>query len=299
MTHTGAESGQRDGRVVPVSGARWAAVAVLSIALLAASYVAAVRTPQGQAWENAALRGADHANTGTVTAVVDALGSITTTSLVIGVALVTIIALVRRRLDLAVASLGVIALGQVITQGLKRFILPRPSLVVYGADHTPNSFPSGHTTIAMTVLFATIIVVPYRWRGLTLLALLPWAWGVGAYTIASKWHRLSDILGADAVALLCACLASWWLARRSDIKQYGGPARPGRVALVVVFSVVSVVALVVGTLLWSMPLDNWAALSHPDAQQDAIAYLGSHAFAAAFPGLTALTFWGLWHRLGT
>lgn len=298
MIHTGAESGHH-GHVIPVSGVRWVAVAALGALLLVASYVAAVRTPQGQAWENAALRGADHANTAAVAAVVDALGPITTYSLVIGVALVTVIALVRRRLDLAVASLGVIALGQLITQALKRFILPRPFLVTYSADHTPNSFPSGHTTIAMTVLFAAIIVVPYRWRVLTLLAVLPWAWGVGAYTIAARWHRLSDIIGADAVALLCACLASWWLARRSDIKQYSGPSRPGRVALVVLFSGVSVVALIVGGILWAMPLGEWATLSHPDPQQDAIAYLGSLAFTTAFPGLTALTFWGLWHRLGT
>lgn len=46
---------------------------------------------------------------------------------------VALIGLLRRRLDLAFAGVGVIVLGQVVTQTLKRFVLPRPDLVEVSA----------------------------------------------------------------------------------------------------------------------------------------------------------------------
>lgn len=278
-------------------GLRWLIGAGIGALVLITAYLIAVWTVGGQAGENAALRGADQARASDAAHASSVLGTITVWSLAAAVLLVAAIALVRRRVDLAIAGVGVILLGQVITQSLKRFILPRPPLVHVVGDYAGNSFPSGHTTIAMTVLFALIIVVPYRWRGVTLLLALSWTVGIGAYTVTAKWHRFSDTLGADAVALICACLASWWLARRGDITPYTGRVLRGRVVLAVLVGAAVFVLLVLGLLLWGIPLARGADLSVVSSAQDYTAYLAANTLAAAASGATALAFWGLWHRL--
>jgi membrane-associated phospholipid phosphatase len=273
--------------------------AVASVLVLAVTYVLAVWTVGGQSVENAALRGADQVADEDLAAAGDALGAITVVSLGLAVVAVAVIALARRRVDLAVAGVSVIVLGQVITQSLKRFVLPRPALVEVVGAYTHNSFPSGHTTIAMTVLFAILIVVPYRWRGVSLFFVLPWAIGIGAYTVTAKWHRFSDTLGAAAVALLCACLASWWLARRGSVRPYTGHPYRLRVVLVVLVALGSMVALALGGLLWGIPMARGNDLAHAGAAAEYTAYLGAHSLAAGFSGAAALIFWWLWRRRTT
>lgn len=116
-------------------------------------------------------------------------------------------------------------------------MLPRPELVDTTGGFTANSLPSGHTTIAMTVLFATVLVVPYRWRGPAMLIVAFWAVSVGHYTLTAKWHRLSDTLAADAVALTLACLASWWLVRRGAVARDTGRPRIVSVLVTVLLSI--------------------------------------------------------------
>lgn len=267
--------------------------------MLTISYLSAVWTTRGQATENAALRGADQVSEQDFSTASEALGHITIVTLAMAVILVALVGLLRRRPDLAVAGVAVIVLGQVITQGLKRFVLPRPELVEVSSNYTQNSFPSGHTTIAMTVLFAVFIVVPRRWRGIAALVVLTWAIGIGAYTTTAKWHRFSDTIGADAVALLCGCLAAWWLTRRGSIGYDHGGSRRGRVIYVVIVATFTTILLALGAILWGVPLLRGTDLAIPDATQDYTAYLGAHAFAAGFSGLTALVFWALWHRVDT
>ncbi|MBO3664816.1 phosphatase PAP2 family protein [Microbacterium stercoris] len=276
---------------------RWVIAMALSAVVLAATYLLAVWTERGQAIENAALRGADQVRADELAQASETLAQITIWSLGIAVVLVAVVALLRRRLDLAVAAVGIIVLGQVITQSLKRFVLPRPQLVEVVGEYTQNSFPSGHTTIAMTVLFAALIVVPYRWRGVTLFVVMTWAIGIGAYTVTAKWHRFSDTLGADAVALTCGCLAAWWLTRRGAIIRYAGRPLRGRVVLAILVGILTAFTLVCGALLWGIPMARGVDASVPDLIQDYNAYLGSHALASGTSGLAALLFWRLWHRL--
>lgn len=278
------------------TAARWLLGAGISGLVLVGTYLLAVWTPTGQALENAALRGADQVNSQEVADANDALHAITLFSLGLAIVVVVAIAMARRRLDLAVAGAGVIVLGQVLTQGLKRFVLPRPELVEVTGNYTQNSFPSGHTTIAMTVLFALLIVVPYRWRGVMMFFVWPWAVGIGAYTITAKWHRFSDTLGAMAVALLCACLASWWLARRGQVGQHTGRAYPGRVVLVVFIALTAVAAVALGGFLWGVGFAQGVEFTQPEAAWDYNAYLGANTLAAGFAGVATLAFWTLWHR---
>lgn len=276
--------------------ARWITGIVVGVVVLVATYLLAVWTRTGQAVENAALRGADQVGAQEEASATDALSAITLGSLVVAVVILAAIGLLRRRPDLAVAAVGVVGVGQVITQGLKRFILPRPELVEASANYTSNSFPSGHTTIAMTVLFALFLVVPYRWRGVAMFFVLPWAVGIGAYTITAKWHRLSDTIGAVAIALICACIASWWLASRGDVHRYTGPSRPGRAFLVVVIGAVSAGAVVIGGFIWGVGFARGVDFATADQVWDYNAYLGAHALSAGIAGLGSLLFWWLWHR---
>ncbi len=276
---------------------RWLLIAGASAMTLVATYLLAVRTKTGQELENAVLRGADDsANRSEFVAANNALDQITLYSLIGACVVIGLIGLLRRRLDLAVAAVGVIFAGQVVTQGLKRFLLVRPELVDVTGDFKGNSLPSGHTTIAMTVLFAALIVVPYRWRGLAMFLTLSWATGIGAYTLTAKWHRLSDTIAADAVALGLACLASWWLARRGLVRPYDGKRYVPRVVFVVLTCLYVAGWLVLGGILWGVPLVG-EGLQQAIAESQWPLYLGAGALASAGSAISALIFWASWRRL--
>ncbi|WP_329793352.1 phosphatase PAP2 family protein [Lentzea sp. DG1S-22] len=272
---------------------RWPVVAAAGLVVAALVYVLAVWTRAGQTIENAALRGADQDDVSETDAAWQALGQITVYSLAAAVAAVALVGVLRKRWDLTIAAVGVIVAGQVVVQALKRFVLPRPALVEVTGDYAHNSLPSGHTTIAMTVLFAAVIVVPWKWRGVMLFFVLPWATAIGQYTLTAKWHRLSDTLAADGIALAVAALAAWWLQRNGSLRPYSGPRRVGRVVLVVFWSVVAAGTLATGSVLWGVPLageglnaDEW------------VIYLGAGAFASAGSLIAALTYLACWRRIG-
>ena len=279
---------------IPTS--RWPHVAVGAAIVAVLVYVLAVLTPVGQELENAALRGADQVSANEAGTANDSLDQITVYSLAFAVVLIAAIGLLRRRWDLALASVGVIVAGQVVTQGLKRYVLPRPPLVSLTGHYADNSLPSGHTTIAMTVLFAALIVVPYRWRGVALFFVLSWAVGIGSYTVTAKWHRLSDTLAADAIALALGCLASWWLARRGLVSRHEGKRRIPRVLIVTFTAVTGAAFLAFGLLFTVVPLsrDGLDSVLRDDTW---IVYLAAQSFASAGSIAAALIFLRTWRRL--
>ncbi|MFD4638914.1 phosphatase PAP2 family protein [Lentzea sp. NPDC058436] len=272
---------------------RWPVVAAAGFVFAAVVYVLAVLTRAGQTIENAALRGADQDNVSETDAAWQALGQITVYSLAAAVVAVALVGVLRKRWDLTIAAVGVIVAGQVVVQALKRFILPRPALVEVTGDYAHNSLPSGHTTIAMTVLFAAIIVVPWKWRGVLLFFVLPWATAIGQYTLTAKWHRLSDTLAADGIALAIAALAAWWLQRKGSLQPYTGPRRVGRVVLVVFWSLVAVATLALGGILWGFSLANEGLNA-----DEWVIYLGAGTFASAGSLIAALTYLACWRRIG-
>lgn len=278
-----------------VPARRWLVVAAVCAVVAVAVYFLAVWTVAGQELENAALRGADEAAARDQAVADEGLSRITVYSLAAAVVLAGLVGLLRRRADLAFAAVGVIVGGQLVTQALKRFLLPRPPLVPLTGHYAANSLPSGHTTIAMTVLFAALIVVPYRWRGVTLFFLLSWAVGIGAYTVTAKWHRLSDTLAADAIALGLACLASWWLARRGAVRRHDGPRRIPRVLVVSLAVAGGIVFLALGGVLIGAAL---AGGGYEDTVRDNawVVYLAASSFASFGSIAAALVFLATWRR---
>ncbi|MAU83450.1 phosphatase PAP2 family protein [Gordonia sp. Z-3] len=275
---------------------RWVAVGVLAIAAGIATYVLAVRTVTGQTIENAALRGADQAGRAMTVQADSVLGTITITSMVIAMLALLVFAVIRRRSWVGLAALVIIVAGQVVTQILKSYVLSRPELIDAYPQYLQNSLPSGHTTAAMTILFGVLLVTPFRLRALVALVVMPWAIGVGAYTITAKWHRFSDTLAADAVALAIACLVCVIGVRLGYLRitPANSPGRPiGQRAVVVFWSVLFVVATAAGAGLWVV---TWLAGSI-DAAAEYRYFLGALVGSAAGSIATALIFWWTLQRV--
>ena len=111
---------------------------------------------------------------------------------------VALVAAARRRPTLAGRALGAVVGANVTTQLLKDYILTRPNLgVTTGAG---NSLPSGHTTVAVTLSLALIVVAPQWFRSPS--AWIGWAWTslMGVSVMMEGWHRPSDVVTAALIA---------------------------------------------------------------------------------------------------
>lgn len=263
--------------------------------VLVATYLGFVLTAGGQRFENAALAGAERANAADKASALASLARISVYSLAVAVVLVFVIGLSRRRVDLAIAGVGVVAVALGVTQVLKRYLLPRPELIPHDPRIAHNSFPSGHTTIAMSVLFGLLIVVPYRWRGFALFVTVFYAIGIGEETVVAQWHRLSDTIGGDMIALAVGCLATAVVARGSGITRV--PRRrfsPRLVFVVLPVASIALVGLVLGGIFVVGALPRLAAGT---SDYDWLAYLTAQTLASAFSALTALVYLGVLRRV--
>ncbi|UIN30180.1 phosphatase PAP2 family protein [Microbacterium binotii] len=284
--------GEVSNRLGVVTGLRWWILLAIAVAVMSAVYVLAVLTPTGQALENAAIAGTHQVSAATGEQALQSLDAITLTTLAAATVVIIAIGVLRRQYELAALAAAVIVGGQVVTQGLKRYILPRPELIGADATIVENSFPSGHTTIAMTLLIAVFLVVPFRWRGVAMTVVMTWAIAIGAYTITARWHRFSDTLGADMVALGLGAVVSLILLRTGRIVPAASRPR-ARVLFVILMSLVAAVMLVLGVFIAvaasRYPLDD------PIIQWDL--YLAANSLAIAGSAWTGLVFWLSWRRL--
>ncbi|CAN5737456.1 hypothetical protein BH09ACT7_BH09ACT7_27000 [soil metagenome] len=271
---------------------------VAALVLGAVVYLLAVRTGLGQALEDAALRGAEQVDPEVHRVAMRQFHTITVTSQVAAAVVVGLIGLLRKQLWLAVAGMAVIFGSQAVTQLLKYHLLTRPELGSIGGAYAENTLPSGHTTAAMSLLFATLIVMPYRFRGVVMFFALTWAVGIGAYTVIIGAHRLSDTLAADAVALIVACGASHFLARTGRVRSVVSP-RAARYTLRTVFvALVGIVGAACVVLGMIAALHAVSARIN-DQPTRWYLFLGSQWLAAAGSVVSALLFWWTWHRLET
>ncbi|PRC44677.1 PA-phosphatase [Mycobacterium sp. ITM-2017-0098] len=273
-------------------------VAAAALFLGSAAYLLAVRTRVGQAMENAALRGADQVDAELHRVALELFHTISVSSQVAAALIVGVVGLLRRQLWLSITGMAVIFGSQTVTQVLKYHVLTRPDLDPAHGTLAENTLPSGHTTAAMSLLFAVLIVMPYRFRGIAMFFALTWAVGIGAYTVVIGAHRLSDTLAADAVALTVACAASLLLARTGRVRAVVSPSAARYTLRTVFVTVVGVVGAV------SLALGFAAAIEVVSARMNArptqwYLFLGSQWLAAAGSVAAALLFWWTWHRLET
>ena len=173
---------------------RWAVLAAVAFVIVPLVYAVAVLTPLGQRVEDAALGGVRETDLfGSDTA----LNVISVPVILLLVVVIAAVALARRRLAVGLAA-GFVVLASAATSTLFKRIAVRPEIA---QSTTPNSFPSGHATIALAALFAVLMVTPRRFRPVVMLLGSGYAVFVANQTVVYGWHRVSDILGACAIAL--------------------------------------------------------------------------------------------------
>jgi membrane-associated phospholipid phosphatase len=122
--------------------------------------------------------------------------------------------------------LGVLLLAAPITTELLKHALAhdRPGGVVTTVRIGRASWPSGHTTGAMTLALAATLAAPVRVRAVVAGVGLLFSLAVGYSVVAMVWHYPSDVLGALFVAAGWAFLAVAVLRLKPD------PVRPENAA---------------------------------------------------------------------
>ena len=111
------------------------------------------------------------------------------------------LALVRRRLDLALGAVVVIGGATLSTQILKNDLFPGLDL-----SQGQNSLPSGHTTVALSIALAAVIVAPPAWRSTVATGVSATASLVGVALVLARYHRPSDVIAATFVCVVWAAV---------------------------------------------------------------------------------------------
>ena len=182
------------------------------------------------------------------------LGAVSKVTLVLGALLILLIGLIRR--TLAVAIVAVIGFGSaVVGAEVLKHNLPWHPLVPTDASLPAGlqgeSYPSGHTTIGVSLAVAFVLVSAARWR--------PWLATLAGFVSASYatsvlfagWHRPSDALGGIVWSGFCMSLAAAVavILRGRQIRSLGHGAR------MLIGS--ALLALVVITVAWMAAGGAW------------------------------------------
>ena len=200
-----------------------AALAVVTAALVVPVYLLAVRTGLGQRLDERPTGDLVDEHQHVLRTAEKFLDIISVGSLAaLGTTLV-LVALLRGRVMVATAAAAAILGANVTTQALKR-LLDRPDLTGPGPS-SPAGFPSGHTTVAMSLALALVLVAPSSWRTAAALAGAAYAAAVGLAVIGLGWHRPSDVAAAYLVATAwaAACAA---VVRRLAPRARAAPRPP-------------------------------------------------------------------------
>lgn len=212
------------------SGVGWVVFGLLigGVAQVAAFEVvrgAFVDTVRGQ-WLDAAALAGNSIGRGHIDEVVNTvLNAMTVVSLASAIVVIGFIALMRRRVALAAMAMLLVVGANVTTQLLK-YGLVRPELGVdlerAGAG---NSLPSGHTTVAVSVVVALVMVLPPALRGTAALIGAGYASLAGVATLSAGWHRPSDAVAAMLVVGAWAAVVGLALV---IVDRRGGGTAAGR-----------------------------------------------------------------------
>lgn len=171
------------------------------IVSLVGVWAIAVRTRTGQRFDDAVLAGHEVQDSWFRWAVFGRAAYNSAIPLVGAVLLCAAMVAIRRRWRGGAAAFAVLGGSLATTEIAKHVLITRPNLTGVLAGDGANSFPSGHTTVAVAVAVVVLIVLPRSWRALgTLLAAMA-ATLVANGTMTVGWHRASDAIGAVAIVM--------------------------------------------------------------------------------------------------
>jgi membrane-associated phospholipid phosphatase len=257
------------------------AIAILAAAGAILVYRLFVRTSLGQAVDNAALRsGVHHPKMDEVLG--RALDNTTLASVVLVCVVAAAIGMLRKRLDLAIGA-AFLVLGSNGSVILLKSHLVRPDLDNFPG---PNSFPSGHTAAAASVVYALVLVLPRAVRGLVALIGFIYVTVIAIATVWAEWHRPSDTIAAMLVVLAWGAVAIFGI-RVARLRRPEPGERPSRLAQ---WPLLAAFAITASTGVVGMLAVAFSERFHPGLVSGRIAFLaGSAVMAAAAAG--SFVFW--------
>jgi membrane-associated phospholipid phosphatase len=174
------------------------ALAVVGVLGLAATAYVALGTARGLRLDSAASD-AVSSPAPVLDRLYEGLNWVSVGSIALSVLVCVTLALVRRRLDLALGAVVVIAGADLTTQLLKNDLFSRPD-----AGNGPNALPSGHTTAVLSIALAAVLVAPPAWRWTVAAGMSASAALVGVALVLGRWHRPSDVIAATFVCVVWA-----------------------------------------------------------------------------------------------
>ena len=169
---------------------------------------------------------------------------------IIGV-VVVVIAWLRRRPTLAGRALGMVIAANTTTQ-VAKLLIERPDYHMSAA--TVNSLPSGHTTVAMSLALALVMIAPEWFRGPAAWVGYLWTSLVGISVMVFGWHRPSDVLVAMAVCGFWALI----LCPLEDRPRHGVPVQKAMVVIALASAIVAALGLVYS--LWALTPNDLAQM---------------------------------------
>jgi membrane-associated phospholipid phosphatase len=177
-------------------------LALLCVLGLTATWCVAALVPAAHARDATALYDFTLLNRGNVEWVANGVLDLLNTATATVWALVLVaVALRRRRPRVALAVALVMGLAPLSAEVLKPLVA-HSHAVVDGIYIKAASWPSGHSTAALTLAFCAVLVAPVRMRPTVLAAGLAFAAAVGLSLLILAWHMPSDVLGGYLLASL-------------------------------------------------------------------------------------------------
>ena len=188
--------------------------AALSLLALALTWGIAAHVPAARLSDAAALRGfigLDRPIVDTLsTGVLDLINPVFCT--LFGLAAMAVaVHRGRRRLALAIP---VILIGAVVSAEILKPLLAVPHAFIAPGHQVPgSSWPSGHSTAAMTMTLCALLVAAPRWRPAVAAVGGVLTLAVGFATLTLAWHMPSDVIGGFLLAGLWVSAAVAVLSR--------------------------------------------------------------------------------------
>lgn len=195
LTALGAAPRPGRGRAVTVGGLL--ALTLCCVLLAVCVDLVFVHTAAGQRADDGALSGSVIGRDRVIGNVQRLLNLVSVSALIAATVLVALVATVRRHLGLGALAVVLLAGANVTTEILKKQLLHRPDLGVDGLlVTTMNTLPSGHTTVAMSVSIALLLVVPPALKSMVAVLGGLGSAAMGIATLSAGWHRPSDAVAA-------------------------------------------------------------------------------------------------------
>ncbi|MBS5750307.1 phosphatase PAP2 family protein [Actinomyces sp. oral taxon 181] len=212
---------------------------------------AAVFTVTGQAIDTlsmeAAMRWAE--SLGAVGSTVTHIISVPAMVAVAG--LIVLIAWLRRRPTLAGRALGMIVAANTTTQ-VAKLLIDRPDFHMSAA--ILNSLPSGHTTVAMSLALALVMIAPEWFRGPAAWIGYIWTSLVGISVMVFGWHRPADVLVAMAICGFWALI----LCPLETRVRHGVPAQKTMAVIAMASALITVLGVVYS--VWALTPNDLAQM---------------------------------------